>query len=343
MYDIFGSFKLSRPATTDREIANFNSNYITGRALDYGDSSSFSFSSTVNDFKFDGITFNTINAVDKYGAQENFIFPSLKLRRKEMWWGTSSHPVKINSSNNSGFMLFGNYVAVKKISTKNDFKIVISSVSTVDVFTKSYNTTTKEIVFGFNSLPQVFTEKDSNDNILYDISLVEEWTATVYNQSLSSNIIVKTLYGEILSSEKIKEVSLSNIVIDETNREIRAITNILLSQDEVDSIATISPNTQKIRVITIGEFLIEKNTDNIPEAVAITNSPTRADLGVSSYIYVDIPYQNGGNLTRSSIEYKVRSPVIPINFSTGNVFIFAIAVEKLGNQSTPDGFKVGIL
>lgn len=342
MYDILGSFKLSRPATTNREIINFNSNYITGRALDYSDSSSFSFNSTVNDFKFDGITFNTLSPVDKYGLQEDFIFPSLKLRRKEMWWSTSTHPVSINSSANSGFMLFGNYVAVKKISTKQNVSLIFSSILSIDVFVKEYNSVSGIVKFGFYSLPTVYTEKDSYNNNMYDILGVQDWKATLYDQSTTPTTQIKTLYGNIPISEKIKESNLTVTSVDLVNMEINGILPTMLSQNEVDSISMISPNTQKIRVITIGEFLISKNSDNIPEATAITLSPTRSDLGVSSYIYVDIPYQNGGNFTRSSKEYVVRTPVLPVTFSTGNVFIFAIAVEKTGGQNTPDGFKVGL-
>lgn len=341
MFEILKSFKLYEPATTTREILNFNSNYTIGRAIDFSDSSSFVFNSSLNDFIYDGITFNAIYPVDKYGAQENFIFNSKGLRRKEMWWESSTHPVSTGPNPNDGFMLYGKYIAIKKISDIESFNMYIESITAVSVFVESYNTTTGEISFKYNSLPSLFEEVDSNNIRLYDFTNYT-WYQTVFDQSIQNNTI-KTLYKNFTSDEKITEISINNISIDYGQKIITGTTQTGLSQEKIDSIDIISPYTQNIRFTVIGEYNIEKNsTTNINEAIPITNLQTRSSLGVSSFIYIDLPYQNNNTPTVTSSNFKVRTPSIKISFSTGDMILLCIMSEKTGNSNSPDGFKVRI-
>ena len=338
MFEVMKSFKVLEPATTAREILNFNSNYTTGRPIDFTDSSTFTFSSNVNDFIYDGITFNSVSAVDKYGAQEDYIFSAKGLRRKEMWWSTSSHPISTGVNNNDGFMLYGKYIMIKKIGDLNSINIDFKSISSIDVWVENYVTNTGEITFSYSSLPKVFTEKDSNNQNVYSFNS-STWKASVYNKSASSNDIVKTLNGSILSNERIIEIDISNVVINTNTNTITGKVLAGLTQNEIDSISLISPYTQDIRFTVVGEYLIQKNsTTGYSEATPIGDLYTRSSLGVSSFVYVDIPYQNNNNQTLTSKNYSVKTPSIPITFTSGNLVLVVAISNKIGDSSLPDGF-----
>ena len=153
MYEVLGKFKICEPATRQREYSNFVGNFLSGRPVDFTDTSGFAFNSTVNEFTLDGVTFNPVYPVDRYGIQENFEFPSVGIRRKEMSWDESTHPVKINVKDNSGFDLFGTYVAIKKISTSTTITLSFSSISSIIGTIDSYNSSTGDFSFIKEGLP----------------------------------------------------------------------------------------------------------------------------------------------------------------------------------------------
>lgn len=343
MYDILGKFKICEPATRQREYSNFVGNYLSGRPVDFTDTSGFAFNSTVNEFTLDGVTFNPVYPVDRYGIQENFEFPSVGIRRKEMSWDGSTHPVKINSKNNSGFDLFGTYIAVKKISTSTSTTLSFSSISSIIGTVNSYNSSTGDFTFIYSDLPSVYSELDSAGVEKFSITSVEEWAASTYDSTLSSNSKIGTPYGQTITSvEKYKEINLTVDSFDTATNTISGTMDTGLSTSVIRNIQMIAPRNQTVRIIPLGGYSIDTNTLGVPIATSDNNMPTRASLGLSSYIYYGIPYQTSYSYTNTSREYYVRTPVFNVDLSSSDMFLFAVVVEKkTEDRLNPNGFRMG--
>lgn len=343
MYEVLGKFKICEPATRQREYSNFVGNYLSGRPVDFTDTSGFAFNSTVNEFTLDGVTFNPVYPVDRYGIQENFEFPSVGIRRKEMSWDGSIHPVKINAKNNSGFDLFGTYVAIKKISTSTAITLSFNSVSSIVGTINSYNSATGSFTFIYDDLPSVYSELDSSGVEKFSITSEDEWAASTYDDTLSSNSRIGTPYGQTITSlEKYKEISFTVDSFDTVTKMISGTMSSGLSTSIIRNIQMIAPRNQTVRIIPLGGYSIENNALNIPVATSDNGMPTRASLGLSSYIYYGIPYQTSYSYANTSKEYYVRTPVFNVDLVSSDVFLFAIVVEKkTEGRLNPNGFRMG--
>ena len=343
MYDVLGKFKICEPATRQREYSNFVGNFLSGRSVDFTDTSGFAFNSTVNEFTLDGVTFNPVYPVDRYGIQENFEFPSVGIRRKEMSWDESTHPVKINVKDNSGFDLFGTYVAIKKTSTSTAITLSFSSISSIIGTINSYNSSTGAFTFLYEDLPSVYSELDSSGVERFSITLEEEWAVSTYDSSLSSNSKIGTPYGlTITSLEKYKEINVTVSSFDTLTKTISGTMPSGLSTSAIRNIQMIAPRNQTVRIIPLGGYSIENNALNIPTALSDNGMPTRASLGLSSYLYYGIPYQTSYSYANTSREYYVRTPVFQVDLASSDMFLFAVVVEKkTDGRLNPNGFRIG--
>lgn len=343
MYEVLGKFKICEPATRQREYSNFVGNFLSGRPVDFTDTSGFAFNSTVNEFTLDGVTFNPVYPVDRYGIQENFEFPSVGIRRKEMSWDKSTHPVKINVKDNSGFDLFGTYVAIKKISTSTTITLSFSSISSIIGTIDSYNSSTGDFTFIYEDLPSVYSELDSSGVERFSITSEEEWAISTYDSTLASNSKIGTPYGQIITSlEKYKEIDVTVSSFNTLTKTISGTMPSGLSTSIIRNIQMIAPRNQTVRIIPLGGYSIENNALNIPTASSDNGMPTRASLGLSSYLYYGIPYQTNYSYTNTSRDYYVRTPAFQIDMASSDMFLFAVVVErKTDGRLNPNGFRIG--
>ena len=343
MYEVLGKFKICEPATRQREYSNFVGNFLSGRPVDFTDTSGFAFNGTVNEFMLDGVTFNPVYPIDRYGIQENFEFPSVGIRRKEMSWDESTHPVKINGKDNSGFDLFGTYIAVKKISTSTTITLSFSSISSIIGTIDLYNSSTGNFTFIYENLPSVYSELDSSGVERFSITSEEGWSISTYDSTLTSNSKIGTPYGQTITSlEKYKEI---DVTVNSFNTLTKTISGTMpsgLSTSIIRNIQMIAPRNHTVRIIPLGGYSINNNALNIPTASSDDGMPTRASLGLSSYIYYGIPYQTNYSYSNTSRDYYVRTPVFQIDMASSDMFLFAVVVEKkTDGRLNPNGFRIG--
>jgi hypothetical protein len=346
MYSVLSKFKICEPATKSRERTNFLANYLIGRQIDFTDNSGSAFSSTSNEFTLDGITFNSVHPVDRYGMQENFNFPSEDLRRREMFWSTSSFPVSTGSNPTDGFNLFGTYIAIKKISTETDLSVLISSISSIKGYVQTYDYVTGALVFKYSTLPEVYLETDSLGNKLFQIETELQWSGGTYDESQLTNTKIGTPYGpDIISLEKYKEIILTMVSFDFINSEIKFTATPGLTEKEIDNLQSVSPSDQKVRVVPLGYYSITNNAIGVPVASSLNSMQSRAALGISSYLYYGVPYQTSFLYKNTSKDYEVRTPVFKLDFSGSNeMFVMAIISERNTNSRiVPSGFKLEII
>lgn len=343
MLNVLNKFRVCEPATKAREELNFLANYTSGRAIDYTDNSSFVFSGTVNEFLYDGITFNPAYPVDRYGLQEVFDYPSVGIRRKEMGWSTSSFPILINATNNGGFNLFGTVIGFKKISDATSLNISISSSFSIEGSITSYNSSSGAFTFTYTSLPAVYNETNSSGDKLFNLEAEIAWAVSAIDTSVSGKTVINTPYNSnITSLEKYKEI---NATVSSFNTGPKTIVGTMttgLSSLVTDSMNTIAPRNQKLRIIPMGFFNTINNALGVPVATTLNAMPTKDSLGLSSTVYYGIPYQTGSTYANTSKDYAVRAPTFNIDFQgSATIFLVTIVMEKTAvDRTNPSGFKI---
>lgn len=345
MYEVLSRFRVCEPATRSREESDFLINYLEGVPVDYADDTDFVFSSSVNDYQYDGGTFNNVYANDRYGVQENFYFPSIGIRRKEMTWDTSTFPVQIDSTENGGFNLSGTVIGIKKISTVNTVDVSVQALCAIHGEITAYNPSTGAFTFTYTNLPSVYTETDLELNPLFNITSESSWYFGTYNAGIANNITINTPYNAGISTlEKYQEIAATVSSFDAGNMTITGTMATGLNYGVYGNITMIAPNNQKLRIIPMGYFDISNNVDGIPTATSLENMPNKSSLGLSSEFYYGIPYQTGYTYTHTSKDYIVRVPTFRLDFSSGqDLFMFAVAFEKHStNRANPSGFKLGL-
>ena len=343
MFSVLGKFKVCEPATKTREQELFLNNYLTGRAVDFTDSSLSAFNSSINEFTLDGITFNNVFPVDRYGIQEDFNFPSVDIRRREMTWSTSTHPVSIDSTANGGFNLFGTYIGIKKTSDVSKLSVYFSSISSIVGEIISYDSGTGIFTFQYDELPGVYTEQENTVN-LFSIFSEPNWYASCYDSSLSINSRINTpSMGSITTLEKLKEIAFTIDSSDVVAKTVTGTVQTGLTDIEVSSITSISPANQKLRIIPLGKYAIANNALSVPTATSLNSMPSRSSLGISSYIYYGIPFHSGYSFSNTSRDYFVRTPVFDIEFGSGeDLYVIVVVTERNSVERTnPNGFKMG--
>jgi hypothetical protein len=344
MIEVLSKFRVCEPATRQREQANFLANFSSGRPVDFKDSTSFVFNPNINDFNLNGTTFNNVFPVDRYGLQQNFEFPSIGLRRKEMSWSTSTFPVQINANTNSGFDLFGTYIGIRKISTTDTVDVFFSSISAIVTWVESYNSSNGDITFRYDSLPSVYTETDSAGSVRFSIEQETNWAASTYNSSLSSNTIIGSPIGvNFVTKEKYKELNFTVSTFDKVSKTITGNIGAGISNDEIYNIQMIAPRNQTVRIIPLGGFSITNNALGVPTATSLNGLQSGSSMGLTSYIYYGIPYQTGNTYANTSRDYFVRTPVFTVDLTTAALSCIAIAIEKKTvSRLNPNGFRMGM-